>query len=297
MKRKRIYLFTIATATAMLVLGSIFFIAGRGTQAAQLPAKSSSDFRLSVDEGRPLSKIADVLQKKLAQAVSYEDPPWIFDGDKIRAVDTAWGAEILKTHPNFNAIVPKSAALEIDFPVDRSTGKALASAESILDDSVNRHNARQNPGVFRLQKLETGFVIIPVTARDALGRNGPARSSLDFPIYFDEEERSGELTLEIMMQAIKQAAPYRVELATLPKHISETKVRLGARGESARDILYRFLKTHHWADPQNRGVIPEESWRLLFDPKDKYYMLNLVPVIREELDPSGRIVRSLLPRQ
>jgi hypothetical protein len=38
------------------------------------------------------------------------------------------------------------------------------------------------------------------------------------------------------------------------------------------------------------------SWRLLFDPKEKTYYLNLLPVRREELDPSGRKLPVTVPR-
>jgi hypothetical protein len=252
--------------------------------------------RISVDEGRPLAKAVQILELKSGTPISYEDPPWIYSDDVVRAADTPEGAEILKTHPNFSAIVPIGGRLDVSLPVDQITGRLTLSPADSLQRLLKDHIDRNNPGTFRIETLERGFVVVPVSARDTMGQIVPVRSPLDFPIFFSETERTGVETLQTLLDTASKSSGYRVAIGAIPNHLMNTRATFGARGETGRDLLIKFNKTHQWSDPRNRGIIPQMPWRLLFDPKEKTYYLNLLPVRREELDPSGRKLPVTVPR-
>jgi hypothetical protein len=286
---------TILISCGLLTVVVTGFVSLSGRPVTQ---SAAAELRISITEGRPLAQAAALVQLNLGTAISYEDPPWIFSDDIVRAAETPWGAEILKTRPNFNAVVPKNGTVDVRIPM-AANGRVALMPEPAIQKLLDDHGQRNNPGKFRVQRLsdDYGFAIVPISARDANGRNGPVTSPLDSAVFFEEADRTGLEALNKLFEAVGQGhTGYKVEIGIVPNHLAETRVRLGARGDIARDVLVKLLNTHQWSDSRNRGVIPKMSWRLFFEPKGKFFVFNLVTVQRQELDPSGRTQKSTVSR-
>ena len=261
---------------------------------------SNGEVTLSVEGPRPLAEAAKLLELKLGVGVSYEDVPLVYSGDYARASDTSWGRKYGDDHKEFKTVNPISfigGTLQIQFQIDPRTTKPIASASRLLQDVIDQHSARKNPGEFTLATVSNDFSIVPTAARDRSGKMVAVRSPLDFPISFPVAERTGMETLRIFCDAVTMASGYRVGVGTIPLNmLRNTVVRLGANGELARDVLVKMLQELSWSDPRTLGPIPKLSWQLLYgleahDIERGFYALNLGAVEREEPTRVGTIRR------
>ena len=144
---------------------------------------SNSEVAVSVEGPRPLAEAAKLLELKLGVGVSYEDVPLVYSGDYARASDTSWGRKYGDDHKEFKTVNPISfigGTLQIQFQIDPRTTKPIASASRLLQDVIDQHSARKNPGEFRLVTLGNDFSIIPTAARDRSGKMAAVRPPARF---------------------------------------------------------------------------------------------------------------------
>lgn len=112
------------------------------------------DVVLSVNGPRPLSDAAMQLESKLGTAISYEDVALIYAGDYARALDTDWGREYGERgddrFKSNNPIVSRGGSLEIHVAIDPVSGTPVIPVSQTLQDVIDQHKARGNPGHFQL---------------------------------------------------------------------------------------------------------------------------------------------------
>ena len=266
---------------------------------------SNSEVAVSVEGPRPLAEAAKLLELKLGVGVSYEDVPLVYSGDYARASNTSWGRKYGDDHAEFKAANPfgfTGGTLQIRFQTDTRTRQPIAPASRLLQDVIDQHSTRNNPGEFRLATLGNDFSIVPTAARDRNGKMVAVRSPLDFPISFPVAERTGMETLRIICDAVTMASGYRVGVGSIPLNMMRnTVVRLGVNGELARDVLVKMLEGLRWSDPRTLGPISKLSWQLLYgleahDIERGFYALNLEAVEREEPTRVGTIRRVRVSR-
>lgn len=269
-----------------LLVSGLLLVVGMTRAQTQL----DDNLVISVSDPRPLAQAAQVLQSKLGVAISYEDIAWAYEREFARAADTPWGKDIARVNPRFRAVIPVGGSLEIGIPIDRVSKKPIAPVGNILQDLIDGHKARGNPGEFRLVTLGTDFSIVPSAARDRTGTMISERSPLDLPISFPEAERSGLETLKAICEAITIASGQNVRLGTIPLNLfTNTMVQLGANSQKARDVVVKAFRDLRWTDPGNLGQISKLSWRLLYGPEERDYILNVRGVEREVVDPTGTV--------
>src|SRR5262249_893834 len=151
--------------------------------------------------------------------------------------------------------------------IDLVSGTPVLPVTQILQDVIEQHRARGNPGQFRLLTINDGFAIIPTAKRDATGNLVSEQSPLDSQISFPVAVRSGMETLRLICEAITTASGRKVGGSLGPKHLFFTVVEVGADHETARDVLVRAWRGLHWADPQLSSPLPKKmSWHLLCAP-------------------------------
>jgi hypothetical protein len=252
-----------------------------------------------------LAEAAKLLELKLGVGVSYEDVPLVYSGDYARASNTSWGRKYGDDHAEFKAANPFGfigGTLQIRFQTDPRTRQPIAPASRLLQDVIDQHSTRNNPGEFRLATLGKDFSIVPTAARDRNGKMVAVRSPLDFPISFPVAERTGMETLRTICDAVTMASGYRVGVGGIPLNMTRnTVVRLGVNGELARDVLVKMLEGLRWSDPRTLGPMSKLSWQLLYgleahDIERGFYALNLEAVEREEPTRVGTIRRVRVSR-
>ena len=214
MKTATTYLLACVSLVSACVLGLLLF--ERHTYAQV--ARPSNNVRLSVvAEPRPLARAADLLQRKLGVGISYEDPPWIYQGDLVEAANLPSNLEIKKTSPRFHATVPAVGSLDLSLPLNVASHSISMPAISVLQDLLSEHVRRGNPGEFKVLTLGGDFSIVPFVARDKVGNSLAVRSPLDFAVSFPNAVRDGMAALKTLCEAITEASGMRTSAGGVPK--------------------------------------------------------------------------------
>src|SRR2546422_10746571 len=120
------------------------------------------DVVLSVNGPRPLSDAPMQLESKLGIAISYEDVALVYAGDYARALDTDWGRKYAEQNDQFkaaNRFGLVGGSLDIHVAIDPISGTPVLPVTQILQDVIEQHKARGNPGQFRLLTIDNGFAI------------------------------------------------------------------------------------------------------------------------------------------
>jgi hypothetical protein len=275
----RIVLLTCITS----VLAIVFF------SCAMSSHPQYRDIVLSIDSPRPLADAAAEIETTLGVSISYEDAALIYSGDYARALDTEWGRKWAEEDSRFRARNPLGligGSLELHFVIDPVSRKPIVPVHQILQNLIDQHKARANPGEFKLLTVGDGFSIVPGAVRDTNGLTVPEHSPLDFQISFPLERRSGMATLETICQAVTAASGRKVTIGVVPLNLlMSTAVELGADRQTTRDVLLRALEDLRWNNGVSGVPIPKMSWHLLYghmttSPSlaDGSYALNVQPV-------------------
>jgi hypothetical protein len=221
--------------------------------------------------------MARELRFKLGIPVSYEDAPWTYRED-LQPVGSF-------PHPNSRRVsnpdmlVPAMAAIQLSFLVDDRTRTPLEPAASIIKSAVEEHERRRNPGEFRAVSLgaEEGFSIVPSRARDRGGQARLVTSPLDVRITFPEKEGNFPEILQTILDAVGAATGAKFIVFD---QLKTDRIRLGANGEVARDVLVRALReSYDW----------KVYWNLYYGPEDEVWAFNFGAVYREtgQKTPAG----------
>ena len=246
---------------------------------------ATGDVLFSVTDPRPLAKAAEQLEVRYGIPIYYEDAALSYSGDIVARGD----AEFQLRHPK--ALSPKGGSVTI---------RALAGAkitgptdlQSVLQTALDSHAEEGNAGQFKLLQTGTGVAIIPTNVRNTNGVWVPDQSPLDTAVSFPDLQRNGMETIELIRNILINTSGKSVELGTVPTELLKTQtVRLGAKNESARDVLVRMLAGLQWSDSRIITPIYKMSWQLLYAPDTQGYFLNIHQVMIERANPTGRSVR------
>jgi hypothetical protein len=222
---------------------------------------------LSVNKPRPIAAAMQMLERKHGVIITYEDAPYIHESDVEDQTSSAWR----QSHPNGpRALIPKRGHLEITYQISPGPIK-LDDIRSVVQKLLDTHAEQNNPGRFRLLQEGEILNIIPVQVRDRYGYLVSIDSILNTSISFPTQERTVSTTLELITNAVSQVRGIKFVIGTAPLNLlTRTTFRRGANNEKARDVLISALKATN----------SKLSWRILYDPGIKWYILNL-HVIKE----------------
>jgi hypothetical protein len=93
---------------------------------------------------------------------------------------------------------------------------------------------------------------------------------LDAVISLPVEERTGDWKLETICAAISRATQIGVVVGTIPTNwFHQHQDEQGAASQTAREVLVNMFET------MTKDSETKLSWRLLYDPGDKRYALNI----------------------
>src|SRR5258705_4950464 len=228
---------------------------------------------LSVNNGRPVAEAAWELEKRYGWVITYEDPIYVH-GSEINDVTLQVRRDLDKYKPGQapKVLVPKGGSLAITFKLT-SDDNTPVRPESVVQKLLEVNGAAGNGGSFRLEVSGPIVHVIPTAYKNSAGTLVPLQPVLDSLISIPAEERTGMQSLEALCAAVSEVTQTKVVVGTADVNLfAGHSYQLGAKDEKARDFLVRLLGNVRVA---GRLDDTDLSWRLLFDPTEKFYALNI----------------------
>ena len=193
-------------------------------------------FEVAVDDPRPLARAIDAIEQRFGWTVTYEDPPYE-NASEIEDV-TERVRRDGKSHPR--VLVPRGGAFHFSYAFNPESS---SDPDELLGALLSRYEASGNPGFYRVFQEDAAFHVVPRMIVDVRGVVAEVHSVLDAKISL----QPGEKNLA------------EVVAATAAATTAAGADAIGA-SNAAADIS------------SSRRPI---SWRLLYDPGMRKYVLNL----------------------
>ncbi len=226
---------------------------------------------LAVDSPRPLAAAIELLEARHGQVITYEDAPYESPAD-VADVTLAVRQD-LADYPAGRAprvLIPRPAKIEAGYLVAQSTGQPDDIA-TVVQMLVDVHAQSGNPGSFELRAGDAAWHVVPRRVTAADGNVRDVAPLLDSLVTLPDADRNGVETLEALCAELSRLSGYRVQVGTVPLNLlMHHRSRVSAENAAARDVLSRFLA----------AVGPNLSWRLLYDPGMRLFVLNVHAVGR-----------------
>ena len=253
------------------------------------------------DDPLPLARLGKALEQTFGFGISYEDAPWVYSAD----IDVAPEYPNRRKEALGGGRVARGGSLSIKFSVTEDGQDPTVLPARILQDALDLHRRKGNPGEFRLLPLDKdGFSIVALRSRDAEGRLVSSRPPLDNRISFPDAKMTGDDALDLILKSASIASHNRIERVNHPFYPNYS-ARIGANNEVARDVLLRLVHELAPSDPlDTSGRMRRIAWQLTYDPNSGNYWFDWRLVIRATVSPGGKgvlyapveIPRSRAPR-
>jgi hypothetical protein len=262
----------------LITIGILPAVLGVPINSAQTVAQSSESVTLPLFEGRPLAAAATKLTEIYGIPVSYEDAKWADSNDlmPIGRVPANQG----KALRNPDSPSPSIASLQLRYDRDPKSRNPLTPIEAVLNDVVNDHTGRRNPGEFRLLKLpdDRGFALSPSRSKNSRGTLSAALPPLDVRISFPAEERTDDELLATIVRAINSGSGENVILFFNKGNARPVTAKMSANNEPAREVLSRAFQE----------LYPGKLvWHLYYDAGENWWALNILPVYKQFVTATG----------
>jgi hypothetical protein len=243
---------------------------------AAYPQISTSSQSTTVENPRPLAAAVDALQNTFGYVITYEDPPFAYQGDLEDRTSELDGADTEQTQTRRHTrrmLVPVGGTLTFAQPPIAAMNRSAMAA--LLSQIATAHNSTSRGGRFSIVQTESVFHAVPVAVQDDKGNWVEGGSILDYPIEFPAQSRSCMETVALIAAMLGiQAKVGPVEIGNVPLGPLESARGVSyAANEPARAVLMRTLAQ----------VNSRMTWRLLYDAGAQRYVLNIksIPVISQ----------------
>lgn len=218
---------------------------------------------LRVDAPRPLAEAVSRLQARYQTVITYEDAPVEASGDidvQPASVPRAAGA------PPF--LIPRGGIFAFEVPSRASQ----VPVDEVVRDTLRRYNASGYPGTYELRRVGSTLHVVPIASRGEDGLPRTRVSLLDTIVGVEGGRYDGRQLTTVVLEAVGRERRVRVGLGTVTTSIlGSTSLEVPAGQYVARDLLVRL-----------REAAPEPvTWRLLYDPITKAYLMNVHGLRRE----------------
>lgn len=260
-QRKNRLLAVLCLAMIGLFILMGFAARGRGSQGV-------SEMKLSVEDPRPVAEAILTLEKKYGWVINYEDPRYVHDSE-IADVTLKVRRDLDKYTPGEapKVFVPRGGSLEFTYDVASNTNLP-ADPAIVVQKLLDAQAARGNGGKFRLETSGQIIHVIPTAFKNSAGELVHQESVLDTIISLPAGERTVLQKLYSVCAAISRGANISVLPGTIPTNLFlQNRDQQGAARQRARDVLVKTFEAMN-----NETKL---SWRLLYDPTDKGYFLNI----------------------
>lgn len=203
-----------------------------------------------VDYPRPVAAAVRQVETHFAYVVTYEDTRYVHPDDLMDVTD-----QISRERMSAARILGRRPGT-IRFTFTPSFAPVEHQVLQVLRALVNHANNKGMFGGFAVEPRLGAYHVIPVAIRGKKGVLEPYASPLDTYISFPEENENGLEMMSRLTDAISAFSGVDVRPGTMPlNRFGQAQVSLSAKGERARDVLWRAL----------RSIDPSLSWQMLCD--------------------------------
>ncbi len=223
---------------------------------------------LAVQDPRPVARAITMLEARYGWVITYEDPRYAYASDIADITEKV--RRDLNKYPKGQAprvLIPKGGDLSFEYDVIAETNLP-SNPGVVVRQLLNAQAASANSARFRLEKSKAIIHVIPKAIKDGSGRSMPQQSLLETLVTLRSEERTGLRTLEALTESIGKTTQFRIVVGNVPLGLFlRHKDQHGVAGQKAREALVELLQRVSPGRPL--------SWRLLYDPGLKMYVLNI----------------------
>ncbi len=237
---------------------------------ALLPWPSHGQQRIDVDDHRPLSEAAILLERITGYPIHYEDPPYAHADDLQDVSSEAQRAE----DAGYRLLVPRKGRLEYALPQDIGAIDHSGFARTV-SGLVSAQGPEASSAVFRSFSDGELVYIVPVRIKDSHGHLTPVRSPMETKIPPFSSALPEATLVDVIVQGtslLSQAYGIRVAPGAVPFG-APGSFPFSFPGGTMRDLFVQINR-------QLSGTAL--SYQLLYDPTQGY-MLNTRLVRRGSL--------------
>lgn len=238
---------------------------------------------IKLHDPRPLNAAADKLEERFGIPINYEDARIETNDEIIDITDQVQSPRQRAANPNVRIRVPKGGEYAIDLPLSTAQ-PSQGHIQDLVVRLISHHEAKSLPGRFRVVQIASPYgsmlAIEPTAVRAAGGGWKSTPSVLSLPISFPATTRSGLETLTVIASAVERASGIKTVVGTVPLNaVAQSSMTLGASQQPANAVLVQFLQQLAGAQGLPNSPHIHFSYRFLFDPVDRLYVLNLQAVL------------------
>lgn len=250
-----------------------FAILAVALQALTAPT-SSKTVTVPAKTGRPVAEAIDLLQQVYGLPVNYEDLPYAYAAD-LHDVTEQYRLDPGATN---RLIMPRGRPFSFSY-ADPPVPEPLAALRTAIGDVILRDAA--TTGFTRFVLRETnGLAIAPVRVRDGSGRPTSVRAVLSTPITLAANGRTIDEVLDEIVALVTANSGQQVTLGSHSHLLGQHTSRVAAMNEPADALLSRVF-----------SELPVRLvWRVLYDPANREYALNVLSVDQSMYPPWMRPV-------
>jgi hypothetical protein len=238
--------------------------------------RSEKGTTLVASSQRPLVQAVFGLADAYGWALSFEEPPYFSMHDLVDHTPAAWRAAS-PTGPRFLRV--RGGAFSSTFSFDVGTSTATPAVQAVLSRVVRDYNASANPGRFEFRSLPNNVsYVVGTRVTDAGGATVAVTPLLDTQIGMPRVTTDAMTALGILTETLSAQTSMRVSLGLVPVNtLVQRRVVVGGKAAAARDLLMQIIE----------GSGTHLNWRLIYDPSERAYTLNLAVRRRISFDPAN----------
>lgn len=230
----------------------------------------SARLSLSIDDPRPVAAAARALMDRHDLVVTYEDPGYAHAGDLADVT-----AQV-RTDGNSTArvLVPVGGRMDFEYSVSTELDPSAAMS-AVLRDMLDYHELGGGAGRFRISESGEFIHVIPEQVRDSSGSWTAYAPVLDTRVTLPGEQNNSLLLIQQLVEAVSNATGTTMVTGTVPINLLlKSSGSADADNAVARDVLASVL---------SKVDAVQLTWMLFYDPGQRLYALNIVPVREREL--------------
>jgi hypothetical protein len=210
---------------------------------------------VTVDDPRPLAAAVKELAIQHGWQITYEDPPYLHPNDVVE--QSVYDPNAAPGHK-----VPKGGRFSAKVAVPDRPDQQRGAAEQL----VRAYNASRGGNFFAVLPGDSLVHIVPRQTIGVSGTPVPTKPILDTHVTVAPRQRSAADLIEEICRNLSRLTGTEVVVGTVPINLLKgTKISLGASNQTARSALEKLVIEMR---------VPL-SWRLLYDPELKWYVLNI----------------------
>ena len=220
--------------------------------------------RISVrHQPRPVAAAVLQTEQHFGYVVTYEDVTYMHPDDIVDVTEQVRRDSRLDKR----VLVMRSGTIELD--VTPHPGRTDAQVGEVLNEIIARSRAAGNTGDYRAERVDGGYHVVPIAARGKSGAMEAYQSLLATPISMPARDESALEMISRLVETIAAASGRKLGPGMIPvNRFHQTRVRVEARNERARDVLWRALQS----------IDRQLSWQLLCGVGEDGCALNIHPV-------------------